>query len=61
MARSATQIAEDPSIVVVNPSDDTSVEALEAWITDLENDGEWIEMPVTAAELIAEDRAESGA
>jgi hypothetical protein len=57
MAKRVEELAGDPMIVLVNPDDDTSVEALEAWITELEANDDWIDLPVTAAELIAEDRA----
>lgn len=42
---------------VVNPDDDTSAAAVAAWIAALEQDGDWIDLPVTAAELVGEDRA----
>jgi hypothetical protein len=51
-----SQQLSDPAIVVANPDDDTSVEALEAWIAAIEDDGDWIEIETSAAELIAEDR-----
>jgi hypothetical protein len=57
MAKRVEELSGDPMIVLVNPDDDTSVEALEAWITELEANDDWIDLPVTAAELIAEDRA----
>jgi hypothetical protein len=57
MAKRVEELSGDPIIVLVNPDDDTSVEALEAWITELEANDDWINLPVTAAELIAEDRA----
>ena len=60
MARRADDFSNDGSIDVVNPDDDTSVEALESWITELEREGDWIDLPETAAELIAEDRATRG-
>jgi hypothetical protein len=52
-----SNIPNDPLIVLVNPNDDTSVEALEAWIAELEASDDWIDLPTTAAELIAEDRS----
>jgi hypothetical protein len=57
MAKRVEELSGDPLIVLVNPDDDTSVEALEAWIAELEASDDWIDLPVTAAELIAEDRA----
>jgi hypothetical protein len=57
MARRADDFSADTSIALVNPEVDTSVEALAAWIAELEADDDWVELPVTAAELIAEDRA----
>jgi hypothetical protein len=57
MAKRVEELSGDPLIVLVNPDDDTSVEALEAWIAELEESDDWIDLPVTAAELIAEDRA----
>lgn len=45
---------------VVNPDADTSIEALSAWIASLEREDDWIDLPTTAAELIAEDRATHG-
>ena len=53
----APDIPNDPTKVLVNPNDDTSVEALEAWIAELEASDDWIDLPTTAAELIAEDRS----
>ena len=60
MVRRADDFGNDSSIDVVNPDDDTSVEALAAWIADLERDGDWVELPTTAAALIAEDRTARG-
>ena len=57
MAKRVEDFASDPMIVVVNPDDDASVEALDAWIAELEASDDWIDLPITAAELIAEDRA----
>lgn len=56
MAERARDFSDDAAIAVVNPDADTSVEAMAAWITELEADDDWIELSVTAAELIAEDR-----
>ena len=60
MARRADDFASDSSIDVVNPDTDTSTDALAAWIADLEREDDWIDLPTTAAELIAEDRAAHG-
>ena len=60
MARRADDFSNDSSIDVVNPDDDTSPEALAAWIAELERAADWIELPVTGAELIDEDRAANG-
>ena len=60
MARRADDFAGDATIAVVNPNDDTSVEALATWIADLERDDDWIDLPTTAAHLIAEDRTARG-
>jgi hypothetical protein len=46
------------AIEVVNPNDDTSTAAVDAWIATLERDDGWIELPVTAATLIEEDRSQ---
>jgi hypothetical protein len=56
MAQRARDFNDDAAIAVVNPEADTSIEAIAAWITELEADDDWIELTVTAAELIAEDR-----
>ena len=56
MARRGDDFDGDSAIDVVNPADDTSVEALATWIADLERADDWIDLPVTAAELIEEDR-----
>ena len=60
MARRADDFGNDSSIDVVNPEDDTSTEAIAAWIADLERDDDWIELGSTAAELLAEDRTVPG-
>lgn len=44
MARLADELGDDSSIVVVNPDDDVSIEALQAWIEDVERDGDWIDL-----------------
>lgn len=60
MARRADDFGNDSSIDVINPEDDTSAEAIAAWIADLERDDDWIDLGSTAADLIAEDRAVNG-
>lgn len=60
MARRADDFGNDSSIDVVNPDDDTSVEALAAWIAELERDDDWVDLPMTAAALIAEERIARG-
>jgi hypothetical protein len=57
MAKRADDFGGDAAIAVVNAETDTSTEALAAWIAELEREDDWIDLPVTAAELIAEDRA----
>lgn len=60
MARRADDLGSDSSIVVVNPDDDASIEALTAWIDELERDDDWIDLQTSAAELIDEDRIARG-
>ena len=60
MVRRAGDLHDDPAIEIVNPDEDTSPEALAAWLAELDAAGEWIDLPVTAAELLAEDRADAG-
>jgi hypothetical protein len=43
-------------VALVNPDADTSVEAVAAWIAELEADDDWVELGVSAADLIGEDR-----
>ncbi len=43
MARRADELGNDASIVIVNPDDDVSIEALGAWIHAVESDGDWID------------------
>lgn len=56
MARSAEEFFEHPSVVVVNPDDDVTPEAFFAWLDELEGE-EPLDLPVTAAETLAEARA----
>jgi len=60
MARRADELGNDASIVIVNPDDDVSIEALGAWIHAVESDGDWIDLPTTAAQMITEDRTTRG-
>ena len=60
MVRRADDFGNDSSIDVVNPDDDTSREALAAWIAELERDDDWIELPTTVAVLIDEDHNTRG-
>ena len=57
MARRADDFNSDSALAIVNPNDDTSVEALGAWIAEIERADDWIDLPITAAELIAADRS----
>ena len=60
MVTRAEDFGGDSSIDVVNPDADTSIAALSAWVASLERDADWTDLPMTAAELIAEDRASNG-
>jgi hypothetical protein len=61
VAKRAGDLINDPLIVRVNPEDDASPEAVDAFLDALRSaEGEWIELPVTATELIARDRSDSG-
>lgn len=60
MAKRAADLTDDPKVIIVNPDADTSEEALAAWIAEILEEDDWIELPVSAADMIAEDRAESG-
>ena len=57
MARRVDDFHDDQAIEIVNSNADTSPEAIAAWIADLERDGDWLDLPTTAAELIDEDRS----
>jgi hypothetical protein len=52
------ELGSSSTIEVVNPNDDTSAAAVNAWIAALERDDDWIELPVMAATLIEEDRSQ---
>ena len=60
VVRRSGDLHDDPVIEIVNPDEDTSPEALAAWLAELDAAGDWIDLPVTAAELLAEDRADAG-
>ena len=60
MARRADDFGNDSSIDVVNPDHNTSVQALAAWIAELEGDDDRVDLPTTAAVLIAEERTARG-
>lgn len=55
----ADDLHDDPAIEIVNPDDDTSPEAVAVWLAELDAANDWVELPVTAAELLAEDRADA--
>jgi hypothetical protein len=57
MARSADDFSGHPAVVVVNPDDDVTPEALLAWLEEIEGD-EPLDLPVTAAETLAAARAD---
>lgn len=56
MARSAEEFPGHPAVVVVNPDDDVTPEAFVAWLDQLQT-GHPMELPVTAAETLAQARA----
>ncbi len=60
MARRADDLGDDSSIVVANPEVDTSVEAVAAWIDEIERADDWLELRVGADQLIADDRSTRG-
>ena len=60
MARRADDLGDNSSIVVANPEADTSVEAVAAWIDEIERADDWLELRVGADQLIAEDRSTRG-
>jgi hypothetical protein len=53
--RRCGDVEDDRSIVVVVNLEDTSVEALDAWITEPEASDGWIDLPAATAELIDAD------
>ena len=60
MARRADDLGDNSSIVVANPEVDTSVEAVAAWIDEIERADDWLELRVGADQLIADDRSTRG-
>lgn len=56
VAQRAPDFNDDVAIAVVNPETDASADAVAQWIAELEADDDWNELPVSAVELIAEDR-----
>ncbi len=60
MARRADDLGDDSSIVVANPEVDTSIEAVAAWIDEIERADDWLELRVSADQLIADDRSTRG-
>lgn len=56
MARSAEEFSGHPAVVVINPDDDVTPEAFRAWLDELQS-GEPLDLPVSAAETLAEARA----
>lgn len=59
VARRADDLRDDPAIEIVNADEDTSPAVMAAWLAELDAEGDWIDLPVTAAELLAEERADS--
>ena len=56
VARSAEEFFEHPAVVVINPDDDVTTAALFAWLDEVEGE-EPLDLPVSAAETLAEARA----
>lgn len=56
MARSADEFSGHPAVVVINPDDDVTPEALFGWLDEIEGE-EPLHLPVTAAESLAAARA----
>jgi hypothetical protein len=59
VVRRAADVDGKPAIEIVNPDDDTSPEAIAGWLAELDAADDWIDLPVTAADLLAEERADS--
>ena len=53
---SADGYSEHPAVVVINPDDEVTPDAFRVWL-DQPQGGEPVELPVTAAETLAETRA----
>jgi hypothetical protein len=56
VARSPADLPSDPAIVVTNPEDDVTPEAVNAWL-DRHMDREPVRLEVRAADSLAEARA----
>jgi hypothetical protein len=56
VARSAEEFSGHPAVVVTNPDDDVTAAAFSAWLDQLQR-GEPVDLPVSAAETLAEARA----
>lgn len=56
MARRADDEPLDAAVVIVNPDDDVTPEAFNAWLNQLQT-GDPLKLHVTAAETLAEARA----
>jgi hypothetical protein len=59
VARRADDLRSDPAIEIVNADEEASPASMAAWLAGLDAEGDWIDLPVTAAELLAEERADS--
>jgi hypothetical protein len=57
VARSAEESFEHPAVVVINPDDDVTPAALFAWLDEVDEGEEPLDLPVSAAETLAEARA----
>ncbi len=55
VVRRAGDLHDDPAIQIVNPGEDTSPEAMAAWLAELDAGDDWLDLPVTAAELAPSD------
>ena len=56
MAHRAEDQPVDPAVVVVNPDDDVSPAAFNAWLSQLQS-GEPLNLGITAADTLAQARA----
>lgn len=55
MARSAEEFPRKPAVVVTNPDEDVTADTFRAWLDQVQ-DREPIDLPVSAAEALAEAR-----